>query len=214
MYGFIYLTTNNINGKKYVGMCKYTHEKNYLGSGKLLKEDIKKFGKENFFRVILEHCDTFEILCAAEKKWIDELEAVSSVEFYNLNLGGFGGCSESMKEYWSMFTKTERKKLREWSRPNMSGQNNPMFGRKHSVETRTKIGKKSIGRNWGRHTPVNGANNPMAKSIIVLYDDGRIEKYLCIKDFCDKYQYNYSTIKSIYRNGNYSKKYRIKIVNA
>jgi hypothetical protein len=43
--------------------------------------------------------------------------------------------------------------------------------------------------------------------------EGKIEKYQCIKEFCDKYHYNYSTVKSIYRNGNQSKKYGFKIVN-
>ena len=42
MYGFVYITTNKINGKKYIGMCKSSHEKNYLGSGKILREAIEK----------------------------------------------------------------------------------------------------------------------------------------------------------------------------
>ena len=52
MYGFVYLTTNTINNKKYIGMCKNTHRDNYLGSGKVLKQGIDKKGKENFTRGI------------------------------------------------------------------------------------------------------------------------------------------------------------------
>lgn len=213
MYGFVYLTTNNANGKKYVGMCKITHEKNYLGSGKLLKEDIEKFGKDVFSREILEYCVSFESLCEAEKKWIDKLNAVSSSQFYNLNSGGFGGCSESMSDYWSSFTESERKTLRRWHKRDLSGKNNPMYGKKHSAETRMKIGKKSVNRNWGRHTPIDGANNPKAKPITVLYDDGKIENYGCIKEFALEKHYNYSTVKSIYCNGNQSKKYGFRIIN-
>jgi group I intron endonuclease len=211
MYGFIYLTTNNKNGKKYVGMCKYTHEKEYIGSGKLLKQAIKKYGKDSFTRVTLEDCPTFKYMCEAEKKWIDKLQAVESKDYYNISYGGFGGCSKSIKDYWSMYTLEERKHMRNWNRPDISGSKNPMYGKKHTEETKKKIGSKSINRNWGRKTPVKGANNPNAKTIKVVFDNGNTVRFECIKDFCDEYKYNYSTMKSLYKNGNHSKRYGLKI---
>lgn len=56
-----YITTNNINGKQYVGM-HYTNDVDdgYLGSGKALIKAIKKYGKENFTREILCICKTIE----------------------------------------------------------------------------------------------------------------------------------------------------------
>ena len=45
MYGFIYITTNLINGKRYIGQKKYDKEgtwKNYLGSGTYLKRALEK----------------------------------------------------------------------------------------------------------------------------------------------------------------------------
>ena len=68
-YGFVYLIKNNLNGRKYVGR-KYFWQfrtpkgkkrkvksesdwKNYYGSCPELKEDIDKFGRENFSRTIL-----------------------------------------------------------------------------------------------------------------------------------------------------------------
>jgi group I intron endonuclease len=214
MYGFIYLTTNTVNGKKYVGMCKNTHRDRYLGSGKLLKEAIKKYGRDSFERVILEECDTFESLCLAEQKWILNLNAVESEEYYNLFDGGFGGCSKNMKKYWSMFTDDERKKVRNWKRPNMSGNNNPMFGKKHSEETKMKIGSKSVNRNWGRKTSVKGKNNPRAKRVKIIFDNGHTKTYDCLKDFADEFNFNYSSIKSIYKSGKMSERYGVTIVNA
>ena len=214
MYGFIYLTTNKINGKKYIGMCKYTHEKGYIGSGKILKEAISKYGKDSFERITLEECETFEQLCESEKRWIERMNAVKSEEYYNICHGGFGGCSESMKDYWNMFTDDERKVIRNWYKRDLTGNNNPMFGKKHSEETKQKIGAKSVNRNWGRKTPINGCNNPKAIRIDVIFDDGKIERYGCIKDFSTKYGYNYSTMKSIHKSGTHSKRYGIKIVNA
>ena len=68
-FGFVYLIQNNLNGRKYIGR-KYLWSfrtpkgkkrkvksesdwKKYYGSCPELKEDIDKFGRENFSRTIL-----------------------------------------------------------------------------------------------------------------------------------------------------------------
>ena len=68
-YGFVYLIENKLNGRKYIGR-KYLWQfrtpkgkkrkvksesnwKEYYGSCPELKEDIGKFGRENFSRTIL-----------------------------------------------------------------------------------------------------------------------------------------------------------------
>ena len=56
-YGFIYITTNKINGKKYIGKKKYCgNYETYLGSGIAIKNEIAKYGRENFTREIIEEC--------------------------------------------------------------------------------------------------------------------------------------------------------------
>lgn len=94
MYGFIYITTNHINGKKYIGQKKYdkyNHWKTYLGSGILLSRAINKYGRENFSKEIIEECETRDKLNAREKYWIFYHDAVNSDKFYNLASGGDGG---------------------------------------------------------------------------------------------------------------------------
>ena len=55
MYGYIYETTNLINGKKYIGKHKSNKfDTWYLGSGIVLKKAIKKYGRENFQTIIIE----------------------------------------------------------------------------------------------------------------------------------------------------------------
>jgi hypothetical protein len=72
----IYKTTNLINNKIYVGQHSVI-EKNdvYLGSGFLLKKAIKKYGKENFKKEILEYCDSKIEMSKKEIFWIEELKS-------------------------------------------------------------------------------------------------------------------------------------------
>jgi group I intron endonuclease len=210
MYGFIYLTTNNINGKKYIGMCKYTHHENYLGSGKLLKQAIKKYGKENFERIILQECHSFDEMSRLEIYWIEYYNAVEDSSFYNLTSGGFGGNSDYLKEYWSRLNKEERKICRNWSKRDVKGSNNPMYGKKHKFETKLLIGSKSVNRNWNKPNHF-GSNNPNSKKVLIETDTTK-KYYDCLKEFYDeKTIAPYSTLKSIAKSGRFSKKYGIKI---
>ena len=75
-YGFVYLITNNLNNRKYIGKKffwtskrrqvnkvrkRYKVEsdwKEYWSSSEEVKEDVTKFGQENFTREILHLCKT------------------------------------------------------------------------------------------------------------------------------------------------------------
>lgn len=92
MYGYIYLTTNLINGKKYVGMHKSSKfDPNYKGSGKILRQAFAKHGWDNFKVEILVECETPEELSQQEFEEIERRHAVESSDYYNIKQGGFGG---------------------------------------------------------------------------------------------------------------------------
>lgn len=85
---FIYLTTNLINGKQYIGQhYGYTNDA-YLGSGVMLTRAIEKYGAENFNRVILCFCKDAEEANSKEIEIIARYNAVEDNNFYNLASGG------------------------------------------------------------------------------------------------------------------------------
>lgn len=116
---FIYKTTNNNNGKQYIGLCT-RDDPTYLGSGTLIKQAIKKHGRKNFTREVLEECDDFEVLLEREMYWIEKFDAVDNDNFYNLSYGGYAGNAQLLKEYWGSMTKEQRKSSRNW-KPHFKG---------------------------------------------------------------------------------------------
>lgn len=91
MYGYVYITTNKINNKKYIGQHKSTtFDKKYIGSGILLQKAIEHYGKENFEVVILKECFSEDELNQAEIELIKTFDAVNSEQFYNIARGGEG----------------------------------------------------------------------------------------------------------------------------
>ena len=92
----VYITKNLINGKKYIGKDSY-NDPNYLGSGALLIEDVKKYGKENFKKEILEYC-TKDNLGEREEYWINFFNAVKSKNFYNIRSQTSGWYNKDLNE--------------------------------------------------------------------------------------------------------------------
>lgn len=87
---YIYKIINKINGKWYIGKHNGS-DPNYMGSGKLLKQAYKKYGQENFEKIILENCKTDEELNLKEIEWINKTSALTDPACYNLVEGGTGG---------------------------------------------------------------------------------------------------------------------------
>lgn len=82
----IYKITNKINGKIYIGQ-RMKIKDSYYGSGKLIKRAIKKYGKNNFTKEILEKCSTKEELNKKEVYWIKKLDS-KIPNGYNISDGG------------------------------------------------------------------------------------------------------------------------------
>lgn len=148
----IYKTTNLINSKIYIGKDKYNNPE-YYGSGIILNKSIKKYGKENFVKEILEYCNSELELNEREIYWINFYQSFKREIGYNLTLGGTGGntildsekrkkINQKRKEKNSLLSKEERSKK--------FGVNKGKVGRfKMSDESKKKISEKNKGENNG-----------------------------------------------------------------
>jgi len=86
----IYKTINLINGKIYIGQDSKNDDK-YIGSGYLLSEAIKKYGKDNFKKEILDICEDKKDLDNKEIYWIKYYKSTDKKIGYNISNGGTGG---------------------------------------------------------------------------------------------------------------------------
>lgn len=154
----IYKTTNLINGNFYIGQDS-KNDPMYLGSGKLLKLAIQKYGKENFVKEIIIECNTKNDLDQQEIFWISKLNPV-----YNLAKGGSGGNTRynfdtESYEQWIENKKRNAKggvekgykwkhesplkgKKREFGTPWLLGEKNPA----KRLDVREKISKSKLGK--------------------------------------------------------------------
>ena len=83
----IYKTTNLINNKIYIGKDEKNNP-NYLGSGIIFKKALKKYGRINFKKEILESCNNLDYLYEREIYWIEKLNARDPNIGYNIASGG------------------------------------------------------------------------------------------------------------------------------
>jgi group I intron endonuclease len=150
----VYLTTNLVNDKKYIGK-DIKNNPRYLGSGSLLKEDIKIYGKENFKKDILEYCSTSSSLEEREDYWIKHLNAIDREDFYNIR--------ENVRNWYSKASDSKKQYVK--TKIGLSNKNKPKpigFGDKiskslkgkikgnyHTEESKLKISTKNKGR---KHT--------------------------------------------------------------
>lgn len=139
-YKFIYKTTNNINGKIYIGQ-HITDRLNdgYKGSGIVIEQAFKKYGKHNFKMDILEFYegDSKEEFNNLERSYIEKFDSINPEIGYNRTLccgGGFLGEEVYKKRVYRHSEEAKRK---------ISIANKGKVVLKESIEKmrKTKLGK-------------------------------------------------------------------------
>lgn len=134
----VYKTVNKIDGKFYIGVHKTLKEDfdGYLGSGKILKSAILKYGKDSFYRVTLFRYNDVEEAFKKEAELVTKI-LVDDPACYNCCVGGRG----LRKALDNNFRTQEWKaKISAYWKGKRTGDNNP--ARKPGVGTKISIAKK------------------------------------------------------------------------
>lgn len=152
MFGYIYITTNLITGTKYIGQHRSkVFDKNYKGSGKIIRKAFKKYGAQNFKCEILESlngiptvCETAVELNESEKYYIKFYNCIESDEYYNLSEGGVG------RTYSALSPEEQQARNKKISESRKGQKLSPERRKKLSDFAKTRTGEKNS--NWGNHT--------------------------------------------------------------
>lgn len=183
-YGFIYITTNLINGKRYLGLkCFNEKWKDYLGSGIILKQAVDKYGPENFHRSIIDIAYSMDELRQKEYEYSVFFNVVESDDWYNIVYGGGAtlGYHFTDEQKQKISESLQGRKMSEESKRKMSESkkgvsfteehkrnlSKSQIGRPCSSETRNRISNSRIGKYTGKDNPnygnnkLAGENNPM-----------------------------------------------------
>lgn len=155
----IYIIKNKINNKCYIGKSKNVKNRLQYGHLRLLNNNKhyneylqyswNKYGSINFEFNIIEECEEKE-LNEKEKYWIKYYKSNNREYGYNLTSGGDGlnNPNEEVRAKMSRWQQgkclsyTTRKKISNA----LKGENNPFYGKNHSIETKEKISASRTGQ--------------------------------------------------------------------
>lgn len=146
MYGYIYKTTNLINGKIYIGQHHASvFDAIYKGSGVRLHEAFGKYGWENFSVELIEECQSKKELDEREKFWIAKLNTRNRDIGYNLSEGGERGFALTEESYKKIVaTRREHNTISGWK------QSKEAVAKRHATIIE-RYGCKSISGMQGKH---------------------------------------------------------------
>lgn len=131
----VYLVTNNINDKQYVGQTVTQHSRH--GHGHAMRDAYKKYGFKNFtYDVIVSGVDKDSLfLDYAEKFWIEVIGSLAP-NGYNLEAGGKRGkIVYHAPQLGKPHSEETRKKMSESQKKLIASYDkHPNIGKKHTKE--------------------------------------------------------------------------------
>lgn len=174
----IYLVTNTVNGKVYVGQTsqgfqqRWNQHKNAAKSGNdcYLYRGIRKHGIANFVSEILEVLETREQANEAEIRWIAHLDSCNSDKGYNGMRGGDG--SEPTDATREKLSKTRKKQFEDPEfKARMIAAN---VGKSHTEEGKANISKALEGNQYRTGIPHSEETKlQVSESVKRSYAEGR-----------------------------------------
>lgn len=147
-YFGLYKITNLVNDKMYIGQHVTDNiDDGYMGSGKLMKCALSKYGVENFRKEWLGFYEDEEELNYMERVFVDETW-ISRPDTYNLQIGGGLRQTEAVK----LKMRLSHIGKSSWNK-GLPKEMQPRFGKHVSEQTRKKISTKAKISQRGRIHP-------------------------------------------------------------
>ena len=191
---YVYVIVNKINLKLYFGSHSWENEgvdPTYYGSGKIIKQAVKKYGKDNFIVYPIKFYNNAEECRKAEEELLTKYDVANNPYCYNIKNGAIG-----------------------WTSEDITGENNPMYGKNLSEEHRKKLSQANKGEkhpqygkrgrdshNYGRHHTVetrrklSKAKNDKKIPVVAIHKDtGKIRVFESQKECARQLNLNKSDI--------------------
>jgi group I intron endonuclease len=208
----IYLITNKINGKKYVGLSNNInrrfaeHKCSLKNKTTVLSKAFRKYSIENFEFEILEIVEDVKNLSDREIFWINKINPE-----YNMNEGGVGNkgyiVSNELKNHlrilgkiqWQSKTDIEKQEI---IVKNLKG---PAFNRIVSEETKQKLRLANIGKKQSQETKskissknkVSMIGNKSGNKPVIAYNDNEEIEFESGKIAADSFGVNPTCITGV-----------------
>ena len=163
---YVYLIVNKVNQKLYFGSHCWNGDgvdPNYYGSGKIIKQAIEKYGKDNFIVYPIQFYSNAEECRKAEEELLTRYDIANNPYCYNIKNSAIGwdkGKKHTEETRKKISQANKGKKRTEEARKKLSqankgktlsdehrqklseskkGENNPNYGKHHTDEHRKKL---------------------------------------------------------------------------
>lgn len=171
---FVYLVTNLVNKKRYVGVTSHSVERRWYhhtaaarnGSSQVLHRAIRSYGEDEWEMITIQTCSSVEHMYEREKFWIERLGThVSLGKGYNVSWGGeASGAGWHHTEEHRVKMSGAMKGVPQRKRGPMSDEHKAKIsvantGRKLTSETRTKMSAARMGKKYGPMSEENKAKH-------------------------------------------------------
>lgn len=213
-----------ISPSNYIGSTTYKKLLNgYSGSISSKKyktawKELLKYNKHSIKKYIISFHDTRTEAYYAEEQLLKLFNASSSAHFVNMTLNVNHTKLNKDKRVVSQET---RRRISE-NHHDVSGQNNPMYGRTHSEKSRKQLSDAHTGKVLSDYTKNKisttlktgaafrgcGSQNKNSKKYIITYPDGSIIRIHGLRQFCKENNLCSSTMTKIARGRCYLKTHK------
>jgi len=108
-YNYVYRLTNTVTGMEYIGVHRTDNlNDGYMGSGKIIRRAVKKYGIDAFKKEILSQFATYMEALNEERRIVTK-EYINKSNTYNLREGGYGRCewSDQHRKNFSLYKKKQ-----------------------------------------------------------------------------------------------------------